>query len=631
MSNEILIALATKLVEKNIDKIYKYIHELGEDSINKLKMHCGTAFVEYLKASIKRYGNVKTLLYRENSVPIDDIYIQLTLRNKEFRVDSSSILNLININRQILVVASGGSGKSMLFKYLFLNTIRDTDYIPIFVELRDFNDLSNDSTLIDCIYKSITNLKFSMDQKYFTKALESGRFVFFFDAYDEVDENRRGYVKKQIQQMCSKYDQNYYIVSSRPLNENAGFIGWDNFVQLNVCKLNKAQSLLLVQKLDFNKEVKDKFIQELDIHLYDKHTSFASYPLLLTIMLLTYDQYAEIPDKIHLFYQECFHTLYSRHDASKGSYKRLITSNLALDDFDKVLCVLSALSYTSKIRSFNSETLLENINKSKILSGINFDTTAYKNDLIEAVCVIFQEGFDFVFTHRTFQEYFTAKYISRLGDKEQKEILMNLFWKSMPGSLTSDIVLDILYELDSVRVERNFIIPAIKEIKRKISNSNPEYTAYNFLKLLFDEVVLDYARSYNEEDEEDEEIIEDGVPQVAFRQRFSNRRYIELARVIEKRYDSLSLRKKQTSYSSKDIGISIMEAYSVEAGYGESTIPITNDIPSNKPLFNEIMGHASLIIYNYSLMFDVLDYLEEKLKNEISLSKLISIPKLRAR
>ena len=60
-----------------------------------------------------------------------------------------------------------------------------------------------------------------------------------------------------------------------------------------------------------------KFIDNVKKHLYDKHKSFLSNPLLTTMMLLTFDQFAEIPEKMFLFYEQAFDTLFLKHDATK--------------------------------------------------------------------------------------------------------------------------------------------------------------------------------------------------------------------------------------------------------------------------------------------------------------------------
>jgi len=140
-----------------------------------------------------------------------------------------------------------------------------------------------------------------------------------------------------------------------------------------------------------------------------------------------------------------------------------------------------------KEQSFNSESLVNYINQSKDSLGIDFETESYKNDIIEAVCVLIQVGLEYVYAHRSFQEYFTAKYIANLDDDGQKVILKQII-NILPNSLNEDIVIGILSEINNNRLEKNFVIPILKELKEKVfANTNIE-TNYNFLKLLYSHV-----------------------------------------------------------------------------------------------------------------------------------------------
>ena len=412
-----LVEQVGSIVAKNLDKLCSYIYGVGKDVVKERKIECGKAFNEYLLAAAKKMSRVKTILYRDSPVSLYSFYEPLTLRFRKAGVDTTDVNNVLEVGNCILLTGTGGSGKSTLFKHLFLNAIERTDYIPILVELRELNDLNDESTLIDCVYRSLINLKFKLEQQYFIKALESGCFILFFDAFDELEESKRKNVQKQILALCDKYDNNRYVVSSRQLGEYLTFVGWNRFINLSVEKLSKQQALSLIKKLDYNQDIKQKFLTEVENKLYQNYETFASNPLLLTIMLMTFDQYAEIPEKIHLFYQECFQALYSRHDASKGGYKRLVTSKLAYDDFVNVLSFISTLSYLQKEKSFSSDLLVNYINKAKDNLQLNFNTFSYKNDIIEAVCVLIQDGLEYVYAHRSFQEYFTAKYISNLDDE----------------------------------------------------------------------------------------------------------------------------------------------------------------------------------------------------------------------
>ena len=84
--------------------------------------------------------------------------------------------------------------------------------------------------------------------------------------------------------MSKKYPENHYILSSRPLEE---FMGWNQFEELHAMPLSKEQALSLINKIEYDQIIKDKFYKELDEYLYEKYETFASNPLLLTIMLLT--------------------------------------------------------------------------------------------------------------------------------------------------------------------------------------------------------------------------------------------------------------------------------------------------------------------------------------------------------
>ncbi len=63
---------------------------------------------------------------------------------------------------------------------------------------------------------------------------------------------------------------------------------WNQFEELYSNPLSKEQALSLIKKIEYDQNIKEKFYKELDEYLYDKYETFASNPLLLTIMLLTF-------------------------------------------------------------------------------------------------------------------------------------------------------------------------------------------------------------------------------------------------------------------------------------------------------------------------------------------------------
>lgn len=198
------------------------------------------------------------------------------------------------------------------------------------------------------------------------------------------------------------------MISSR---FDSRFSSWEEFYQYYIQDLDKNKALTLINKLNYDRQVKQSFLKELDNNLYESHLSFASNPLLLTMMLLTYEQIAEIPNKIHLFYEQAFLTLFNKHDSLKSMYKRKSYSQLPLDDFKRCLEGFCILSYCDRLYSFEESQIFKYLNNAIKLSNTNTNSENFLNDLLDSVCILQRDGLGFTFTHRSFQEYFTAQFL----------------------------------------------------------------------------------------------------------------------------------------------------------------------------------------------------------------------------
>jgi len=612
MEIEQLVAVSTELVKNNAEKIMKFVYAKGRDKHRDAQIQCGNAFSNYLQSAIEKYSMTKTLLYWNAPVYLEDFYVDLDLVNKDKLYNTSDLQTILDLGQYILVSGTGGIGKSTLLKHLFLKIIEESEFIPIFIELREVNDLElTDTSLLDCIYNIMSNMKFDFEKKHFETALNSGMFIFFFDGFDEVIEQKRSVIRKQILLMTDKYERNYYIVSSRVLSENVGFAEWSRFINLKVNKLTKIQAINLISKLDYNEEIKAKFLEELNTCLYDKYESFASYPLLLTIMLITFDQYSKIPDKIHLFYEEAFHALYSRHDASKGGgYTRVINSDLSRDDFQEILSVFCAISYFKKIKSFNSVSLLNYIKQAKqIVEEISFEPLLYKKDLIETLCILLEDGLEFVFTHRTFQEYFTAIYLSRLSDIDQKRLL-NKIWNEMPKSIEEDIVFSLLFEINSNKFNQNFIIPAIEELMNLINiDSDKQKNHFRFLKLIFSKVSMEYDLDYEKE-----------RFSLTFRQ--YPEKYNSLIEFIDLKYAEKYNLPISSIYKTNDYTL-------INENINDSGNLLLEDVEIDSELFFQILGHSNFQIRSLEFASSLLEHLNWKYKGNKSLGEILDqFPKM---
>ena len=172
-------------------------------------------------------------------------------------------------------------------KHLFLSELELKDYIPIFIELKDFNEEGH-LELEKLLLKKLNQFHNTFQEEYLDYALQSGCFLFLLDGYDELySENQKEFFKK-LNDFCDKYPENHYSESE--------FIEFQRFTVIKAVPFNKEQAISLITKIEYpDEELKNKFIRDLESGLYDRHESFASNPLLLNIMLAIHSPKAKVP------------------------------------------------------------------------------------------------------------------------------------------------------------------------------------------------------------------------------------------------------------------------------------------------------------------------------------------------
>ena len=119
-------------------------------------------------------------------------------------------------------------------------------------------------------------------------------------------------------------------------------------------------------------KTKQQFRENLDKSLYDSHKEFISNPLLLTIMMMTYSTFGEVPERIHVFYSKAYETMSRLHDATKGTYVRPLHTHLTPEDFAKYFSALCALTYEEECYNFTEQTFSKFMDEANIIIKILF-------------------------------------------------------------------------------------------------------------------------------------------------------------------------------------------------------------------------------------------------------------------
>jgi hypothetical protein len=459
MSDEIDInKVAAEFVNQNIEHFYQAGKDAIKGAADKVRLMLKNSYKDYLECAVPRYSKAKSFFVRNEPTYLYNFYVPIGVSCGESQISNASVKDMASVNPHAVVTGGGGSGKSMLMRHLFLDALVNKERVPIYIELRDVNQ-SNES-IVATIQETLHSNKFHLDDTYIEKALRAGHFVLLFDGFDEVTLSLRKTVSKQLLALAKNYDKNIILISSRPDNE---FSGWPTFSVFKMNELTLDQACKLIEKLPFEGEFKTKFLKDLRESLFQKHQSFLSNPLLLSIMLLTYGQSADIPNKLNVFYNQAYEALFQRHDALKGAFQRDRATSLDIQDFARIFSALSLQTYDKRIFQMSKAQAIEYLEKSKAILNISFDTSDYLQDAEQAVCLLVEDGLLITFSHRSFQEYFVARFIYHAKREVQQKLI-----DKYSRAINIDNVMGLLFEMNPELFERALLIPELERLERAV-------------------------------------------------------------------------------------------------------------------------------------------------------------------
>lgn len=454
-------------------------------------------FSRYIDAAVSYYSTKKTLLYAENPHPFYELYVCNNVRYRKFRITGSrdyksekvisnvTIEKLENESKYIIIEGTGGIGKSMLLTHLFLSSAEEfagTGIIPLLLFLKDYKDTTN--SILDFIWKSVHEFDAVISQSDIIAALRQKNVVLLLDGLDEIQSSVKENFNMDLEAFIKSYPNNTIIITSRPVSP---FVAYSKFSIFEIQELTKKQALELIQKLEFwDVSAKKQFMEDLDKHLYVSHHQFASNPLLLTIMLMTYTSFGEVPAKMHIFYSKAYETMARLHDASKGSFKRKLHTNLTPEEFAKYFAEFCARTYTDEILEFTERSFSDYM--SKVIKGayaenIGIQPRDFLLDLTDNLCIMYHEGDKYYFIHRSFQEYFAAVYFAFGYDNKLKRF--GEFFEKMQNRSYTDRTFDMLYDMIPAKVERFIFLPFLENLIEEYSKAGDKEEYWEFLEHMY--------------------------------------------------------------------------------------------------------------------------------------------------
>ena len=483
-------------------------------SSTTVQRNASISFADYIQKATGYYSMKKTLLYEHQPHSFYELYVCNNLsfykaQTSEFHSENNGKHDKRNIRRDrrlyvretisnatperlekeaqyIIIVGTGGIGKSMFVTHLFLSSAKDyveTGKLPILATLKDYRDKTQG--IVDFAWKAVQAFDSEISKQNISDMLRNKKVLLMLDGLDELQSSLYEKFNSDLEDFIKAYAGNSVIITSRPTNS---FVSYSSFSVFSIDPLTKSQAIQLVKKLKYwDEQAKSDFLRALERNLYRTHKEFASNPLLLTIMLMTYTTFGEVPAKMHVFYAKAYETMARLHDATKGSYRRPFLTNLTPEELAELFSEFCARTYWKEKVEFTSEEFAsfmdKIISRSSFAKTRNVTSSNFLLDLERNLCIMYHEGNKHYFIHRSFQEYFAALYFVFDYDENLKKV--GTFFENNSVDTYQDKTFDMLYDMIPEKVERYIFLPYLEELIEACERLGESEGYWEFLERLY--------------------------------------------------------------------------------------------------------------------------------------------------
>lgn len=444
------------IIKKATGGLDGLVDDLIKSATGKVKEKISEAFainkLQCFKDNVDRIGQVKTILHPDSIAHLNDIFFdQAVLFNDEY-IESFSQFG----KKQVLVEGSPGQGKSLYLRKLCLKEGAGNSYIPIFIE---FRNLRYKKKLKDELMDAIEDLGVKLDNSLFDFLAKSEKILLLLDGFDEVPNNERSRVARELETIVRTYPKLRIVISSRP-DSGMGSSFYFSKRKISPMKLVTQQNLV--------KHIYKKDRQSESINNILASSSFISEvtttPLLLTLFTITYNARQFKPDSLAEFYSLIFPTMLYRHDRMKIGFERERKAGLTDYQMQRLFDSISFLSLhenNSRFPILRFQSYLEKAAKLERLPDNIEDLLI--DDITSITALIIRDGFGyFSFTHKSIQEYFASVFISRLPE-DRKKGFYNLVITNFDEFRKWQNTLSFLETIDERNYTKYFLIPYKKK------------------------------------------------------------------------------------------------------------------------------------------------------------------------
>jgi predicted NACHT family NTPase len=328
--------------------------------------------------------------------------------------------------RHCVIVGDPGAGKSTLLKYLTLQSVNhqlpDLPDLPIHIELNAFarSEYHDPLEFASSVWEERYGFPKTEALAYMQDNLKNGKALLLLDALDETvagttkedAEESYKHVAKAISDLATRYYQAPVAVTARTAgyHQHARLVG---FTELEVLDFRQEDITQFVNRWFTSHPNPQKRSNATDLNTKLERSpriqALASNPLLLSLIVIVYEDRLDLPDRRAELYKQCVETLLIKWDSSRNirrrhefnpDHKRQLLEEIAWHFHLQGQRYFAETELLTLIANFLPVVRLKEEQKAQILEEI-----AAVNGLLKE-----QARGLHGFLHLTLQEYFVARY-----------------------------------------------------------------------------------------------------------------------------------------------------------------------------------------------------------------------------
>lgn len=436
-----------KWVERKAKEGAKRYTFLGKVRDAWMKADWGYAEQEYLKYIYEFHSQFRVFGIQE-TVELDDLATDVfVLEKPEFRkYDQSEKTTKIGglklvfqdkRGKKLFVWGEPGVGKTTFLKQILSYAIDNTDKIPLFVNIAEWaatHSLDKEG-LLKYITLQFEHCGFSNATIFIEYIIDEGFATLLFDGLDEISNDQRQKVLLLFEQY--KGTKSQIIITCRVGATGKHLKG---YWEIQIARWDERRVQDFLRKRLTNKESRKKFIEEINDGENKSLNDFKRNPLLLSLLCSVFDAKKGFPKKrTEIYYAATQHLLVERDQEKGNLISRYAVSGALTLAQKEILYEHIAYNFLTKEKTYFSRQELE-LEIDEILTIFFekektklFDSQILLQELVSQHGLLARKGYHtYAFSHLTFQEYYTARYIIKNKSLEKLTVhISNPLWREV--------------------------------------------------------------------------------------------------------------------------------------------------------------------------------------------------------